>query len=80
MQISNGVDKILYSESASRFVVTVSPKNKEKFEKIMGKNIFAQIGYVKNNEIFRLKSKRKIIIQENIYKFKKAWQSTFKKF
>ncbi|MGB2762238.1 MAG: phosphoribosylformylglycinamidine synthase subunit PurS [Minisyncoccales bacterium] len=74
-------DKILYSESASRFVVTVSPKNKERFEKMIKGNIFSKIGYVGNNEILRIKGvNKKIIIQENIYKLKEAWQSTFKNF
>ena len=74
-------DKILYSESASRFAVTVSPENKERFEKMLKGNIFSKIGYVENNEILRIKGvNKKIIIQENIYKLKEAWQSTFKNF
>jgi len=74
-------DKILYSESPSRFVVTVSPENKKGFEKKLNGNIYQQIGRVRDDEIFRIRGiEGKIIIEENIYKFKTAWQKTFKKF
>lgn len=36
----NRADKILYSESASRFIVTISPENKLRFEEIMKGNIY----------------------------------------
>ncbi len=74
-------DKILYSESQSRFVVTVSPENKKRFEKILNGNIYQEIGQVKDNKIFMVKGiKDKIIIKENIYKLKQAWKATFKNF
>jgi phosphoribosylformylglycinamidine synthase len=43
-------DYILFSESQSRFVVTVAPDLKKKFEKIMHGQKFACIGKVKRNE------------------------------
>ena len=74
-------DKILYSESQSRFVVTISPENKKRFEEILGKNIYKEIGQIREDEILRIKGiEGKIIIEENIYKLKTAWQNTFKKF
>jgi len=39
-------DTILFSESQSRFVVTVAPCNVERFEKIMKGNVFADVGEV----------------------------------
>jgi phosphoribosylformylglycinamidine synthase II len=42
-------DVILFSESNSRFVVEVEPKNKKRFESAMGKNICAQIGTVESS-------------------------------
>ena len=74
------VDKILYSESASRFLVTISPKNKEKFEEIMRDNCFKEIGKVRDSEEFIIFAKGKPVIKENIYKLKESWQKTFKNF
>jgi phosphoribosylformylglycinamidine synthase len=76
----NSIDKILYSESAGRFVVTVSPENKENFEEIMRDNIFKKIGEVRSDEGFKIVVDGKTIIQENIYKLKEAWQGPFKDF
>jgi len=76
----NSIDQTLYSESASRFLVTISPEKKEQFEKIMKGNIFQEIGKVRNNEEFIVFAKGRQIIQENIYKLKESWQETFKDF
>jgi phosphoribosylformylglycinamidine synthase len=73
-------DKILYSESASRFLVTISPENKEGFEEIMKDNIFKEIGKVRGDEEFKIIAGGKPIIQENIYKLKESWQKPFKNF
>ncbi len=78
--VSNGVDKILYSESASRFLVTVSPENKESFEGIMKDNCFKEIGKVRDDEEFVIFAKGKPEIQENIHKLKESWQAPFKDF
>ena len=75
-----GVDKILYSESASRFLVTVSPENKESFEGIMKDNCFKEIGKVRDDEEFVIFAKGKPEIQENIHKLKESWQAPFKDF
>jgi len=74
------IDKILYSESASRFLVTISPENKEIFERIMKGNIFEEIGKVRDDDIFKVVFDEKIIIEENISKLKESWQKTFKNF
>lgn len=76
----NSIDKILYSESASRFIVTICPENKENFEEIMRGNIFKEIGEVRSDEEFKIVTNGKAIIQENIYKLKEAWQKPFKDF
>lgn len=71
----------LYSESLGRFVVTVSPENKDEFEKIMEGIPHAEIGRVienKNLVVTGLSGER--IIDHDIYDFKKAWQETFKGF
>ena len=74
------IDKILYSESASRFLVTISPENKESFEEIIKGNIFQEIGKMRDDEEFIVFAQEKPIIQENIYKLKESWQATFKNF
>ena len=74
------IDKILYSESASRFLVTVSPDNKQSFEEILKGNVFKEIGRVGDNEEFKIVAKGRPIIQENIYKLKEVWQKPFRNF
>ncbi len=75
-----GVDKILYSESASRFLVTVPQKNKKQFEKTLNGNIFSEIGKVRDDEKFIIVASGKPIIEENIHELKKSWQNSFKNF
>lgn len=48
-------DTLLFSESQSRIVVTIGPKNKEKFEKLLSGNDFALIGKVNNNDSVQIK-------------------------
>ncbi|VVB57069.1 Phosphoribosylformylglycinamidine synthase subunit PurL [uncultured archaeon] len=51
-------DKILFSESAGRFVVSVRPENKAKFEKAMEGTAFAVIGEVLENAELRIEGTR----------------------
>lgn len=76
----NEVDKILYSESASRFLVTVSLKNQRAFEKVMKGNVFKEIGKVRDDEAFKITTKGKLIIEENIFELKEAWKLPFENF
>ncbi len=73
-------DGLLYSESASRFIITVPPAKKEEFEKIFVGIPLACIGKVRNDTQFVIKSKGKETINKDILELKKAWQSTFKDF
>ncbi len=70
-------DYILYSETASRFIVTVAPDKKQEFETAMKDTIYAQIGIVKgtNLEIIGIEGTK--IVDENIEELKKSWQQTF---
>ncbi len=45
-------DYILFSETASRFVVTIHPQDKSKFEKIMAGNVVSEIGFVSGRRAF----------------------------
>jgi phosphoribosylformylglycinamidine synthase len=68
-------DYILFSETASRFVVTIHPEDKSKFEKIMAGNITGLIGAVTNGDLLQMTGlDGKLIIKEKINKLKEAWQ------
>ena len=72
-------DTILFSESQSRFVVTVSPENQRQFEQIIEGRIFAAIGRVTDDEKFLVKGLNKeIIIEANTRELKDAWQRTLR--
>jgi phosphoribosylformylglycinamidine synthase len=68
-------DYVLFSETASRFVVTIHPKDKSKFEKIMAGNVISEIGFVSGDGLFQVTGlSGKLIIREKGGKLKEAWQ------
>jgi phosphoribosylformylglycinamidine synthase II len=68
-------DYILFSETASRFVVTIHPKDQSRFEKIMTGNVLNEIGFVAGDRLFQVTGLNgKLIIKEKISKLKEAWQ------
>ncbi|MBN2397552.1 MAG: phosphoribosylformylglycinamidine synthase, partial [Deltaproteobacteria bacterium] len=68
-------DYLLFSESQSRFVVTVSPEAREGFEKIMAGNICACVGKVSQGKTLRIIGIHgTTIIEEDIDSLKEAWQ------
>jgi phosphoribosylformylglycinamidine synthase len=70
-------DYILFSESASRFIVTVRPENKNTFEKIMAGNIMGRIGLVAGDNMLEVTGiEGKKIIGETISSLKSEWQKT----
>ena len=74
-----GNDKILFSESNSRFLVEINPKNKKTFEKIMGKNIFSCIGKTRNDKKFRVYGlNNKAVVDADINELKECWQKTLR--
>ncbi len=68
--------RILYSESPSRFLVTVKLENKAKFESLIKGILISEIGKVRNDSRFVLKG----IIDEDVSVLKNAWKETFKNF
>jgi len=69
-------DYILFSETASRFVVTIHPRDKAKFERLMAGNIAREIGFVSNDGWLKISGLfGQTIIEEKIGKLKKAWQA-----
>jgi phosphoribosylformylglycinamidine synthase len=68
-------DYILFSESASRFIITIHPDAQSRLEKIMAGNIIGLIGLVTNDSLFQIIGlDGKLIIKEKISKLKEAWQ------
>jgi len=52
-------DTILFSESQSRFVVTVAPDNVKRFEALMKGNVFADVGAVTARQEFTVMDGKK---------------------
>lgn len=71
------VEKIFYSESQSRFIVIIDPKNQEDFENSMKDFKITQIGVVKDNNDFIIKHNEKEIINTNIEKLNTIYKKRF---
>lgn len=70
-------DNLLFSESQSRFVVTVHPENREEFLNHMEGIALACVGVVTQEKIFRVTGiDKKVIIKEKIDELKRAWQES----
>jgi len=73
-------EEILFSESASRFIVSVRPKNIERLKNLMHKEgiIFGNIGFVREDKRFIVKGEHEGKIKERINvhidKLKDAWK------
>ena len=71
-------DYVLFSESASRFLVTIRAADKEAFENYMKDTIFAEIGQVTSAELVIRGLDGETIIKERVADLKEAWQSTMR--
>ena len=68
-------DYLLFSESQSRFIATISPESKEEFEEIMTGNAIDCAGEITSESAFRISgTDGKNIIEEDINDLKKVWQ------
>jgi len=69
-------DHLLFSESQGRFVVTVSPGQREAFEEAMEGNICALVGQVTEGEAFRVRGlSGAVVIEAGTQELKEAWQA-----
>ena len=74
-------DFTLFSESQGRILVTINPKNKKEFEKIMKENVIKQIGQVTDDQRLVIKGlDNKIIVNLDLKKIEKNYKSTFKNY
>ncbi len=71
-------DTILFSESQSRFVVTVAPGKVKRFEEIMKGNVFADVGEVTSRQDFSVMDGEKLVLSAWIDELKEAWQKTLR--
>jgi phosphoribosylformylglycinamidine synthase len=68
-------DLILFSESQSRFVVTVHPKDQNAFEACMKGKVFARVGRVKARKSLAIKGLRgSLVVHADINELKEAWK------
>ena len=72
------IDAQLFSESNSRYVVEVEPKNYSAFVKMMLNMPFGQIGKITEKKTLTIKQDSKAVIELDIDSLKLAWQKTFK--
>ncbi len=69
-------DKLLFSESASRLLVTVKPGNRERFENLFAGQKFACIGQVGSDKYLKIIGLQgDILVRSTIDDLKEAWQS-----
>jgi phosphoribosylformylglycinamidine synthase len=78
--LKSRLDHLLFSESQSRFIVTINPKNKEEFEKNFAGHPLAQIGVINGDQNFVLKNGDKEIIKTNIATLNQSYRKTFNRF
>lgn len=68
-------DTLFFSESQTRFVITVKPENKDRFEGLMKDVNFAEIGTVLTSDAFEvLGLQGRIIVNTIIHDLKESWQ------
>jgi len=70
-------EKIMYSESASRFLITVPARFKQEFERTMAGDIFAEIGFATPGQDLAIIYNDKVILRENVDKLKNSWKKPF---
>lgn len=85
----NRDDKILFSESNSRFLIEVEKSKEKKFEETMEGSVFAKIGETTEEPKLKISERRqldpsreddikKLVIDEPVKELKMAWDVTFK--
>ncbi len=72
-------DVLLFSETQSRFVVSVSPDKKEAFERCMHGTVCGEIGVVTREPQFRINGLNDtIVVDADIFVLKECWQKTLR--
>ena len=72
-------DRMLFSESNSRFIVEVTGESQEEFQQVMSGTATAAIGEITDDEDFVVYGlEGDLIVSTNIWDLKEAWQKTFR--
>lgn len=71
-------DYLLFSESQSRFIITIDPKKKEEFEQLFAQIPHSQIGKITENSDFIIKNGDKTLIKTDIQTLTENYKKTFK--
>jgi phosphoribosylformylglycinamidine synthase len=70
---------LLFSESASRHLVTVHPEKRDEFEAIMSGNCFASIGVVTEDPTLSITGLNGApVVTADLAELKEAWQQTLR--
>ena len=70
-----GYDRLLFSESAGRFIVTIAPDNKETFEKLFKGLPCACVGSITDHENFVIKGNEGPFVAVPIAYLEKVWKA-----
>jgi len=72
-------DSLLFSESASRLLVTVHPRNRDRFEELFAADVTACIGQVEEqSELIIHGQQGGVIVKSALADLKEAWQATLR--
>lgn len=70
---------LLFSESASRHLVTVHPEQRDRFEAVMSGNCFASIGVVTDDQNLTINGLNGVaVVTSDLADLKEAWQKTLR--
>jgi phosphoribosylformylglycinamidine synthase subunit PurSL len=70
---------LLFSESASRHLVTVHPENSDRFEALMAGNCFAAIGVATAEPLLTITGLAgSLVVKSGLAELKEAWQKTLR--
>jgi phosphoribosylformylglycinamidine synthase subunit PurSL len=70
-------DKILFSESCGRLILTVDPKKKKLFEKLMARFPLDCIGRVRKDQTLLIKNNKQPLIKSRLKPLREAFHQTF---
>jgi phosphoribosylformylglycinamidine synthase len=70
------LDKLLFSESQSRFLVTVAPAQRKRFEAMMSDEPFALIGRVTKEKVLLLQGPEGPVVEAPVAELKAAYKKT----
>ncbi|MCF8038661.1 MAG: phosphoribosylformylglycinamidine synthase [Desulfohalobiaceae bacterium] len=71
-----GPEEILYSESAGRLLVTVSPGSRQEFERLFAGQTLSCLGRVRQDREFKMLEAGRVLFVDTVGELRQAWQKT----